>query len=94
MSGAAVPRLAGRVGVASTLLVIGLIATACGSGSDVAATTSNAPSQAAESTAPTETAEPVQAEPAALVASTADGGQLDWGTLEGRDVVLWFWAPW
>ena len=28
---------------------------------------------------------------------TADligGGQLDGGDLEGRDVVLWFWAPW
>jgi hypothetical protein len=26
--------------------------------------------------------------------ATSDGGQLEWGTLEGQDVVLWFWAPW
>lgn len=29
-----------------------------------------------------------------LAVATSDGGQLDFGTLEGRDVVLWFWAPW
>lgn len=26
--------------------------------------------------------------------ATADGGQLDLGSFVGRDVVLWFWAPW
>ncbi len=25
---------------------------------------------------------------------TADGGQIDFGSLEGQDTVLWFWAPW
>jgi thiol-disulfide isomerase/thioredoxin len=25
---------------------------------------------------------------------TVDGGQLDGSTLAGRDVALWFWAPW
>ncbi len=25
---------------------------------------------------------------------TMDGGQLEFGSLEGQDVVLWFWAPW
>lgn len=29
-----------------------------------------------------------------LSVATADGGQLDWGSLDGRDVILWFWAPW
>jgi hypothetical protein len=29
-----------------------------------------------------------------FTASTIDGGQLDASSLEGRDVVLWFWAPW
>lgn len=27
-------------------------------------------------------------------ASTLDGGQLDFGALEGQDLALWFWAPW
>jgi hypothetical protein len=30
----------------------------------------------------------------AFTAPTVDGGQLDASSLEGRDVVLWFWAPW
>jgi hypothetical protein len=29
-----------------------------------------------------------------FTAATVDGGQLDASSLEGRDVVLWFWAPW
>ena len=29
-----------------------------------------------------------------VTVGTADGGQLEWTSLEGRDVVLWFWAPW
>jgi len=29
-----------------------------------------------------------------LVASTVTGGQIDFASLEGQDVVLWFWAPW
>ncbi|NNE95266.1 MAG: hypothetical protein HKN24_04490 [Acidimicrobiales bacterium] len=29
-----------------------------------------------------------------ITVGTADGGQLEWTSLEGRDVVLWFWAPW
>ncbi len=28
------------------------------------------------------------------VARTADGGQIEWASLEGTDTVLWFWAPW
>ncbi len=30
----------------------------------------------------------------APVADTADGGQIDFGSLEGSDTMLWFWAPW
>ncbi len=26
--------------------------------------------------------------------STVSGSQLDLGSLEGQDTVLWFWAPW
>ena len=28
------------------------------------------------------------------VIPTLDGGQVDFGALQGRDVFLWFWAPW
>ncbi len=29
-----------------------------------------------------------------FTATTIDGGQIEGSSLEGRDVVLWFWAPW
>ncbi len=29
-----------------------------------------------------------------FVTATTGGGQLDFGSLEGQDTVLWFWAPW
>lgn len=29
-----------------------------------------------------------------FVASTVDGGQIDLGSIQGTDVVLWMWAPW
>ena len=29
-----------------------------------------------------------------FVAPTVGGGQLEFGSLEGQDTVLWFWAPW
>ncbi len=33
-------------------------------------------------------------QPLALTAATTDGGQFEFGSLEGQDAVLWFWAPW
>ena len=32
--------------------------------------------------------------PAPVLVGLADGSQLDWNSLEGKDVMLWFWAPW
>ena len=32
--------------------------------------------------------------PLAFTAATVSGGELDLSTLEGKPVVLWFWAPW
>ena len=29
-----------------------------------------------------------------VVLPTSDGGQLDFGDLEGQPTLLWFWAPW
>ncbi|MGI9605098.1 MAG: hypothetical protein ACR2P0_03065 [Acidimicrobiales bacterium] len=69
----------------SAALVIGLIATACGGG-DVQTTAESADEAAAASSGPTLTA--------LGTVSTVAGGQLDLGSLDGQDTVLWFWAPW
>ena len=29
-----------------------------------------------------------------VMVPTASGGQLDFNSLRGQDVLLWFWAPW
>lgn len=29
-----------------------------------------------------------------VATGTVAGGQIDFGSLEGQDTVLWFWAPW
>lgn len=29
-----------------------------------------------------------------VLADTVAGGQIDFGSLQGQDIVLWFWAPW
>jgi hypothetical protein len=77
----------------ATALAIGLalIATACGSSSTQTAGTG--PSlEAGPATNATQPAESVG--DASVLVGTAEGGQLDWGSLSGKDVVLWFWAPW
>lgn len=66
------------------LLTLCLVAVACGGGGEPAAT-------------PTSASEAAAAGVPANLAFTADlvgGGQLEGGDLAGRDVVLWFWAPW
>ena len=44
--------------------------------------------------ATTEAAAGKSAEVYALSAATVSGSQLEFGSLEGQDAVLWFWAPW
>ena len=82
----------------AALAAIALVATSCGGGpadtaADVAvdvAESAPAPADQADQAAPIEeaTAEPSR------VATTVTGGQIDFGSFEGQDVVLWFWAPW
>lgn len=43
-------------------------------------------------TSATTSAEPES--PFAVEAATVAGGAVDGETLRGRDVILWFWAPW
>ncbi len=75
-----------RRGVVATIaLVLALIAAGCaGESSPDAATSSPQGAQTENATATTEP----------LFLPTADGGQLDWNSLAGQDVMLWFWAPW
>jgi hypothetical protein len=59
---------------------------------DTAAPEAEAAAPATDSTAPEASA----AEEAAggRVFDTVSGSQIDFGSLEGQDTVLWFWAPW
>jgi len=71
-----------RVGLLSCAFALTFVAAACGAESDSA-------SDSVPSEEPREAGAPLD-----FTMSTTEGGQLDFGTLEGRDVVLWFWAPW
>ena len=52
------------------------------------------PSDTALGTAGADGSAPPVAEALDFTAPLVGGGQLDGGDLAGRDVVLWFWAPW
>lgn len=82
----------------ATLAAFVVLATSCGGGSADTATEAVADAaaptaQAEDTTTADATTEEAPAE-ASLVATTVGGGQIDFGSLEGQDVVLWFWAPW
>lgn len=84
--------------LAATLLV------ACGGGDDDATPATEAPATAAPATdaAPAGTAPAgdsgtdAATVPAALdfTAPLVGGGEIEMGSLAGRPVLLWFWAPW
>lgn len=72
----------GKIGLKTTvaaLLAFGTLAAACGA-DDTTVTAS--PESGAE------------VEMASAVLPTVSGGQIDTGSFEGTDTVLWFWAPW
>ncbi len=76
-------------------LSAGFALTACASGGDAAA---GAPSSEtvtmAEPSEATASGEVMAGSPLAFTAVTVSGGSLDVSTLQGKPVVLWFWAPW
>lgn len=86
------------------LLSAALVAGACGSDPQVAesseaATAAPATTQGSEepSASSEESPAPSEESPQAgstEVLSTISGGQIDFGSLQGQDVLLWFWAPW
>ncbi len=77
----------------ATVVALVLIATACGSTSDDDSSL-DAASDSADEAASSDQADPPTSQSEANFVDLAGGGQLDWNSLQGRDVVLWFWAPW
>ena len=74
------------------LVAIALAASACGGGDTTAATGG---SDVTEATEPTSRPAPTDLAPVIDVSlTTVAGGQLEWSSLAGTDVMLWFWAPW
>ena len=78
-----------RSRIVAVVLVASLGATACGSGSDD--TAASASTDTGLSVGGTVAAD---SEFEAVMVPTADGGELDFNSLRGQDVLLWFWAPW
>ena len=74
-------------------LSAGLALTACASGGDAAAGAASSETAMASGDAAT-SGDGLTHSPLAFAAATVSGGSLDVSTLEGKPVVLWFWAPW
>ena len=68
-----------------------LLASACGAPSDTASAPSSSPTGLQSSEGDASAGVP---ENLAFTANLVGGGQLEGGDLAGKDVVLWFWAPW
>ena len=69
-----------RIRTFAAAAAFGLFLTACGGGETTTESAGAAESESAETFAE--------------VIDTLSGSQLDLGSLEGQDTVLWFWAPW
>ena len=83
--------------------IVILVATACGTSTDrssIDSTTTVAPSVTAPSTTQAESSSTVErsVESRALILALAGpqlgGGTFDPQSVAGREVLLWFWAPW
>jgi hypothetical protein len=74
--------------IPAIVIAAGLVLTACGSGGETAAVPESAPVSAPGGETPAAT------NLEAVMVPTADGGELDFNSLRGQDVMLWFWAPW
>jgi hypothetical protein len=74
------------ISVITAIAAFALIASACGGASET---------ESAASVPDTASAAPEQPADLEVVSvPTAGGGQLDFNSLRGQDVLLWFWAPW
>ncbi len=75
--------------MATAMAAFGLMAAGCGAGSETDENSAAAPSASAAETGP-------QLDPAVFEgdAQIIDGDRFELGELAGKDLVLWFWAPW
>ena len=83
----------------AALVAIALVAASCGGGSaDNAEASAPALAPAGRAGQADQSVQSVQSEEVtaegSFVVATVGGGQIDFGSLEGQDIVLWFWAPW
>jgi hypothetical protein len=79
------------------LLILVLLAAACSAPADeIAAPATGVPGTSGPAAGPGASTEAAAEVPAALDWSVdrLGGGQISGGDLAGRNVVLWFWAPW
>ena len=79
-------RTPGRRSLVALAGAILLVVSACSGSNDSepASAPTNADVATSDSSAPLEP----------VLVPTASGGQLDFNSLRGQDVLLWFWAPW
>lgn len=75
-----------RIRLLAPIIVLTLVAAACGDGDDSASSGTTAGTAGGAATA--------TAAPATFTAERIGGGDFDSAELEGRSTVLWFWAPW
>lgn len=95
--------LAGMPRLLAAIAVVALLAGGCGDGAKEPSSTAeragpasppaaaNSPTTAAPSPGAGQAAVP---ELLRFTAAGVDGGQVDGSAFAGRDVALWFWAPW
>ena len=72
--------------------ILALIAASCGASGSSSGVENSSDISGAEVSAQESAA--VEGPAAPILVGLADGGQLDWNSLAGQDVMLWFWAPW
>jgi hypothetical protein len=81
--------MSARRRVSAAVAAVGLVLTACGSSGDDATATATV-----AATSPSGDVAQAAPESEAVMVPTADGTDLDFNSLRGQDVLLWFWAPW
>lgn len=78
----------------SGLAVLALIITSCAASVSSSETESGAANPGNASSAQETEPDAAEGPTAPVLVELSDGSQLDWNSLEGKDVMLWFWAPW
>ena len=83
--------------VLALLMAFGLIAAACGGDDTTSVESSSAGSDTEANTESRDgdvAGDAPESAAQSVVLPTVGGGQIDLGSVEGTDTILWFWAPW